>query len=357
MFFRIIFYDFLGIILNISYDKLWIYFQGDLIMLWFIGYFFGLYLYVVMDILLSLIVGKSMGMSLLVINIFGNEGRRIYSKEKLKWTKGRFYLFPSAFYGKKFISKSEDFYFTVIKLVVSTAIFLGLAIYLNLKYKAGIWGRGFTLGISDGTVLFSLVVCFLTIKRYISSTNKELCDRIYEQKDILWGGSEFGKIKVYPELAADNRNNRAFRLMEYTFCCLNALDRGDYNTLGGYLRQVDEMLVNKSTSGKYDVSFPYTSLYYMIIYYSACINPNRANAIKFYEMIKFRLEADMEPAGRRVLAAFQLYIMNRPDLAAASITQAEQFLDNHEDSFLEDAELKLERKLIDELKSKIFYGN
>ena len=74
-------------------------------------------------------------------------------------------------------------------------------------------------------------------------------------------------------------------------------------------------------------------------------------------MIKFRLEADMEPAGRRVLAAFQLYIMNRPDLAAASITQAEQFLDNHEDSFLEDAELKLERKLIDELKSKIFYGN
>ena len=44
-------------------------------MLWFIGYFFGLYLYVVMDILLSLIVGKSMGMSLLVINIFGNEGR------------------------------------------------------------------------------------------------------------------------------------------------------------------------------------------------------------------------------------------------------------------------------------------
>ena len=84
-------------------------------MFWFIGYLIGIYLFAVVDVILSFIVGKSLGMSLMLFTFFGNEGRRIYTKEKLRWTKGNFSIIPTAYFGKRGITKSDDIYYLVIK--------------------------------------------------------------------------------------------------------------------------------------------------------------------------------------------------------------------------------------------------
>ena len=60
----------------------------------------------------------------------------------------------------------------------------------------------------------------------------------------------------------------------------------------------------------------------------------------------------MDPNGRRVLAAYQLMILNRPDLAAVTLYQAEEAF-YHLPKVYTEAEVELDKKFIAELKNRL----
>ena len=145
--------------------------------------------------------------------------------------------------------------------------------------------------------------------------------------------------------------NKNIRAIQWSLCCYNALDKGDYKALAGYLSQIDDML--KLPNG-YNKFIGYTQCYYHIIFYSSYINPNKANAIKFYNVIKERLESDMDPCGRRVLAYYQYYVLSRPDLAIVTINQAEEALAKRAGTnVFTDAEYRFEKDLIEKIKTNM----
>ncbi|SNU07976.1 hypothetical protein SAMN06297422_11394 [Lachnospiraceae bacterium] len=320
-------------------------------MRWMLGYLIGIYLYLLSDMILSFIISLPMGLYLLSFSIFGKECGRTAKNEKFVWRNCHFSVFPVAIFGKPYIKEKEDLFFAFSKLIINAVIFVSIFLFVMIKNKVGIFGMGFVSGITAGSAFCAIIYLVLSFIKILKGDNRILYKLTNAELEKLKNGTSFSQINIYPEMAANKKINRTFRATQWNFCCYNALDKHDYVALGNYLRQMDELL--KGPNG-YDTFISYTLCYYHIIFYSSYINPNRINAMKFYGVIKDRLESDMEPNGRRVLAYYQLYIMNRPDLAAVTIDQAEQaIIKRTGDDIFTQAELKLEKRLINEIKDNI----
>ncbi len=320
-----------------------------MMILWAIGYFVGLYLYFVIDIILSFIIGKITGMYMMSFSLFGKEGGRASRTDSFTWRKCRFSLIPTYVFGKPRLSSKEDFIYTFTKQIINILLFGGFFLYVMMSFNTGYLVKNIMRGMSGGTFMFSIVILLATLFGVFTGDNKTLYKLNRAELEKLWNGSSFSEINIYPGLAADKSGNKSIRAIQWSLCCYNAMEKGDYNALANYLRQMDEML---KTPNGYNKFIGYTQCYYHIIFYSSYINLNKANAIKFYDVIKERLESDMDPNGRRVLAYYQYYVLNRPDLAIVSINQAEEALAKRTGSdVFTDAEYRFEKKLIEEIKT------
>ena len=263
------------------------------------------------------IMYRMAGYFLMRIRIFNSEGYRINPEKKLEWRRSsKFMLYPVAAYAKLPYSAEEE----EKKLAIIVDTIMGIL-----------------------TMVYGILICSM----YWGVNN-----RFQEAVKQLKNGATFEQLELSQE-GLDNPKIRGNVKCAYlSLCWYKAYSLMNYQAMGMYCKMMDTEL-KKLGSGVYPADSLYDGYYGIIIFYSTYINPNYTNAIRFYNIVRKNLETDMEANGRRILAYYQFYVLKRPELAAITISQAEQALDASNDSIMTPAEINLERKLIDELRNNM----
>lgn len=320
-----------------------------------LGILIGIEIFQIFYFAVNSLISKMFGQTLVRFRIFSFEGKRTKKDQKLEWSKNnKFVPYPSAFYGKLDLQIHEDEERKTVYVILAV---LGVVV---MTYSAVIctmfWGVNnpsgkLFMGSAFGVIAF-LVVFIYAVLNTTSKENKILLDRYDTAIRQLQDGATFEQL-VLPLDGLDNPKIRDNVKCAYlNMCALKDIALRDYNHLSNIVRRLDACLL-KMGNGSYTRDTMYYRFYYPIIFYSTYINPNYSNAIRFYNIIKDSLESDMDANGRRVLAYYQYYIVKRPDLAAVTLGQAEQALENFNGNPITQAEINTERILIEELRNNM----
>ena len=301
--------------------------------------------------LLTLFFGKIIGLTLMRVSLYIREGYRYEKGDRFKWNKKSFSPIPQFYLFKKDFTRKDDIISGVCPLIVNFLIYLSLLILIYTKYKTITFegGIGFLTGMVLGALICVIMLAVMMIADISNPANRELTRLYREQIAELKNGAGFDQIPVYPERAADEKASKLNRAIQWNLCIYKALVQGNFKVLPDYLKNMDDLL--KTDTGYTDF-VGYLGCYYNLLFYSSFIYPNRDNAIKIYNVIKNRLEADTDANGRRVLAAYQMNILNRPDLAAVTLYQAEEALKKPPEIYTA-AEAEFDRKYIREMKERL----
>ncbi len=317
----------------------------------FFGSLIGIYSYNIIYSLVQILLGEIMGLSMLKFALFGTEWTRSSTKSKLEKHKGKFTFFPVLVYGKPHISKSEDTRYGFSCMAVTTVIVMIPCVIYLFICKGGLFARQnlFVTFIVIGAAYMAICMPIVAAFKMGNKPNRQARDLYAANLDKLWHGS-FADIEVYPDIANDPKVNTSYRAIHMNMCISKALYSRNIEALHEYMRSLDTMLRGP---GGYNTFVTYTGCYYNLIFYSSYINRNRENATKFYNIIKERLEPDMDPNGRRVMAYYSLYVLNDVRHAKEYISQAEEAISNRNADMYTEAELLLDKMYIDEIKANI----
>lgn len=321
-----------------------------------LGSFIGLYLAFFIGAGIQILVGMAMGLTLFHFSVYGIEFRRSGFKDKFQFTKSRFKILPLVMCTKKNLTEKEDLIYTGICGLLKLILFGGLFMLYVIPHKKDMdYYRGvqFLCGMFTGMLIYAISYIVLYILVIAKGSNNNLMKVNRRAFDQLWAGASFSELDINPAYAEDKSIGKLMRCSHLNLCCGRALEQGDYNGLTNIVRKLDEILYMVNDYDRFEA---YTGCYYQILFYSTYINQNIQNAMKFYNIIGQRLESDMDPNGRRILAYYQYYILKQPDKAEVSLRQAEEAINNMQDSFFTKAEIDLEKKFIKELKFNMAYN-
>ena len=321
-----------------------------------IGGFVGLYIAFFISAGIQILVGLAMGLTLFHFSVYGIEFRRSGFKDKFIRTKGRFKILPLVMCTKKNLTEKEDMLYIAICAFVKLILFGGMFLLYVIPHKKDMdYYRGvqFLCGLFTGMLIYAITYIILYVILIAKGSNNNLMKINRRAFDQLWAGASFSELDIDPAYTEDKSITKLMRCSHLNLCCARALEQGDYNGLTNLVRKLDEILY---VVNDYDRFESYTGCYYQILFYSTYINYNVQNAMKFYNIIGQRLENDMDPNGRRILAYYQYYILRQPDKAEISLRQAEDAINKMQDSFFTRAEIELEKKFIKELKFNMAYN-
>ena len=318
-----------------------------------IGAFVGLELFFVLHILVNKIISKMMGMFMMSVWIFSKRGIRTHENAEFTWIKNsKFSIAPIVVYGKIDLTSEER-----RKYNLTVGAFLGLIVMLySVIACSQFWGvrsssGRFFMGIALMMIVLLVVYAMATIKM-LNRGSEVLFDRYNEIITQLKNGATFEQIQIPMIDYYDPKIESSLKCAFLHLSFYKAFALKDFANLGKITQRLDAEMKNMGR-GNYTTEPLYMGYYYPIIFYSTYINPNYANAIRFYNIAKNVLDAEKEPNGLRVMAYYQFYIMRKPDLAAITISRAEQALEEHNNPNIFPAEIEMERKLIAELRDNM----
>ncbi|MBR6403493.1 MAG: hypothetical protein IKS48_08945 [Eubacterium sp.] len=317
-----------------------------------IGLLVGLEIFGILQSIVTTIISKMSGMFLMSVGIFSIRGTRTYETEKLKWSrKAQFSITPVVTYGKVSVTAEE-----LRKTTITIESFLGLIVMIYSVFVCSqFWGVRNSSSTFFMSTAFMMIICLIAHARsFIKNFNKEnlgLINRYADILDQLRNGATYEQIQV-PVIDNNSKCSGSLKCAFLTLSYNKAFVLKDYANLGKITRMIDTELRTMG-KGSYTTEPTCIGFYYLIIFYSTYINPNYANAIRFYNIVKRDLEADTNTDGLIVKAYYQFYIMKRPEMAAITISKAEQALDDRVNPNLVPAEIDMERKLIEELRNNM----
>jgi hypothetical protein len=283
-------------------------------------------------------------------------GRRYHPDDKLSWTMGDVHILPSASVIKKSMTEKEHYTVNIIHMFLLLFLYGGLFLIHVAVYRNVILSDMATLvrELLLGGLVFAVIHIIFWIGVNAKPSNSRVLVKNLNAINELNQGARYADLDLDPSYIRDKSINKGLRATHINLCCSKALETENYELLGSYMYDIDQMLWIYNQYSKENF---YTPCYYHILFFSTYINPNVQNAMKFYNVIKDELEKDMDPNGRRVLAYYQYYIMRNPELADKTIRAAEDALAKYELGWFSKAEIELERKLIRQLRVNMAYGH
>ena len=323
----------------------------------FFGLFVGLEMYYIITAIITIIVSKSAGMFLSGVKIFNKQGIRTNPESEMKWIKSdKFSIVPMIGYSKLGISAEED-----KKNTVTIEIIMGLIVMIYAIFSCSqFWGvrsgiGSFFMGSTFSMIIMMGVVVFYSIK-LMNDESAVLQNKYNAIIAQLRSGATFEQIDIPMNMVLSPKVRGEIKCAFLNLDFYKTLSRRDYVALGNITRRLDQEL-KELGRGTYTKEALHIGFYYPIIFYSTYLNPNHANAIRFYNIAKTVLEADNDPNGLRVKAYYQLYVLKKPELAAITASQAEQGLNNGDCPAMVPAEREMERRLIEELRDNMMKMN
>ncbi len=287
--------------------------------------------------------------------LFNKMGTRHTADEKMNWHRDRFTMVPLLMLGHDFDSFSEAEMKRVTGISITIfGLFSAIYSFLILFFM---WGDQRlicrTLRLSAVYVIASFIT--ILIKTLASEIGSKNSLALFCRTKIreLRAGASFDQLDVRVSDQVRKKSNRNSRCLYLDICGMKALWTKDFNSLNSIVREQDQNLRKKGPSTDFVYDTMLMGGYYMILFYSTYVNQNYNNAVKIYNFIRPALEADMDPNGRRVLAYYQFYIMKQPDLAAITLNQAVTAVQDYNRSLFTDAEINLEKRLIEELQNNM----
>ena len=317
----------------------------------FFGAVIGLVLGAYTRALVIFILSKIFGLTILCVGIFTFEGIRYKNGDKFRWNKRKFALTPQVIPSGDKMTEKMDVFISVSSVGLSFLIYaVPLAIrYAGYKGDMLEGGKGFVTGLCLGGILHAVLLMIIVVILFSNTKNRRLERLQRERVAKLRAGMSFSQMEVYPQLAADTKVIKGSRIREWNFCVYRALITDDYNALPEYLKNMDDLLL---VMNEYNEFIGFLGCYYNMLFYSSFIVPNPAHATRLYNVIRDRLEADTDVNGKRVLAAYQLMILNKPEQAAVTLYQAEEAL-KHVPEIYTEAEKELDIKYIKRIRERL----
>jgi len=287
-----------------------------------------------------------------LIKIFGKVGRRHKNGEKFTWNKDKFSIIPRILI---IFDLEEHGKVKKIRLTIGFLILL-LGIIYTFVIMYFFWGiPKFVPKLLCYSAIYS-VTCIIysnIILIYSYIKGDELQEFTWSQKLKIKNGATFEQLNMSIPEGMFEKSSKDAQVGYLYLCFSRSLWMKNFSALNNIVRQLDVALRKHGEKSEYSYDVLTVGGYYDILFYSTYVNPNQSHAVRIYNMIKQTLEADMDPDGRRVLAYYQFYIMNQPQLASITLNQAIEAVYNADTTIFSQAELNLERRLIEELQDNM----
>lgn len=321
----------------------------------FIGLILGL---VVMSITISLsavVVSLFTDSYISIARVFGKTGRRSSPDQKFTWNSDKFVLLPS-FYLQLGIDEETDSKYKKVTLAMDL-----LLMFLNFLYAFVIlyffWKNPkFGARILRSSAEYAAIVGILTVIMRIYRTfikGQDLASFSRSQVLKLKNGATFEQLDMSIPDGMFDKATRQEKVFYLYLCFSKALWMKNFSALNNLVRQMDLAVRKHGTNSEYAYETLIMGGYYHILFYSSYVNPNPSHAARIYNLIKPAIEADMDANGRRTLAYYQFYILNQPQLASITLNQAIEALQTPDMNRITQAELNLEKRLIEELQDNM----
>lgn len=333
-----------------------------------VGFYPGMLLGAYIMALSILVTIRIMNLMLVQVRIFGKRGSRESHKEDMKWYKDKFILYPLLVYKdfslldkydtstpemmKAYLDETDKrrkiANFSTMGFVGVMASFYIVVICNNFWYT-----RSFLAGFLMGSCFGLLLYLFLSAKSVISynnSNNLALRREINRLDKELLGGATYSQLESPISRINDKGVTKDVKLSLLYVAAMKAILRNDNKGLSNTIREIDTALRKNGMGSEFKYEPMFCDYYYLILYFSSFVNVNGRNAFKIYNVIKNTLENDISMSGRRTLAYYQFCIMKKPELAAITISQAEEALLNADRETNYKAQLEMEHFLIEQLR-------
>lgn len=303
----------------------------------------------------SILTAKLTGAWISTIRIFGKTGKKGRTDENREWYKDRFVLFPviilhATMEGDVRENLKKMNAVNAIILYAMSGIYAFVGIFLTWKNTA------FVATMFKYSAIFIVIVivlsCFKMIINSIKKGNSlgDFCrDRIVELKN----GLHLEQLNMSVSDAMLDKADQHSKVLYYHICYSKSLWMRNFNALNGIVRQLDLALRKHGPNSDYIETTLDVIGYYDILFYSSYVNQNHNHAMRIYNLIKPKLDADKDVNGRRVKAYYEFYVLNQSQQASITLNQAIEALRDVDTVITTKAEIDLERRLIEELQDNM----
>lgn len=327
--------------------------------MYFIGLFLGLLLYSVIRSTVVFVSGKAAGFYLASFNLFGFHYMRAVPTEPLKKHKGKFTIFPSLIMSKINLDPKEDKRLAITEAVIHIIVVAIISVIIcYLWVVPSIGGRKpfyltFHAGIVESMVLMSFALLFVTLN-IIGNAETQLRNEYNAAIKNLRDGFGYAQLNISRQRIQGITLSDSIKILYLDMCFNVALEKKDVQEMSAVLRELDPILTKDSTlSNMKRAGLPYQGAYYSVLLFSSYIRTHQGNAMRYYQYIKEFIEEDMDFNGRTILAFYNYRILNRSDVAAELLIQAENNLITADELKFPRASKNLYKRLIEELKDSL----
>lgn len=320
-----------------------------------LGLWFGAIVVGIILAVASVITAEISGAWISSVRIFGKNGQKNSRDASRIWHRDKFVFLPKVILQ---VSPEEGYAEEIKRMntIMNLLTFMLLGIYafvfLFLTWREySFWAT--CLKYSAFFAVVETVILFIKFINYKLSKGYQLETICQERLNELKNGAAFENLNMSVPDGVIEKADRKGKIFYYHLCFCKSLVNKNYTALNGIVRQIDAALRKKGPNSGYVDERLCSIGYYDILFYSTYINPNPGHAQRIYYFIRTILEADMDVNGRRVLAYYQFYIQKQFQAASITVNQAVNALQTIDPEIFTQAELNLERSLLEELQDNM----
>ncbi len=303
----------------------------------------------------SLLTAKLTGAWISQIRIFGKTGKKGRTDENREWHKDKFVLLPVVILNA---TMEGDFREDLKKMNIVNAIltFAMAGIYAFVGIFLTWKNTAFVASMFKYSAIFAVIEIVLSCLKMIVSKIKKgnsLGNFCLDRFEELKNGLSLEQLNMsVPDTMLDKADQHS-KIFYYHMCYTKSLWMRNFNALNGIVRQLDLALRKHGPNSDYIETTLDVYGYYDILFYSSYVNQNHNHAIRIYNLIKPKLDADKDANGRRVKAYYEFYVLNQSQQASITLNQAIEALRDVDTVVTTKAEIDLERRLIEELQDNM----
>lgn len=293
------------------------------------------------------------------IRIFGKTGRKKKEDSSYTWSNDKFVFLPVFVLNmdlqddidSKMKKLNMSMYLVLLFLSSIYAFVILYFFWMNPQFGPTI------LRASAWMVLINAVLSFFKHLYTVFIKGEDLASFTRNKMMSIKNGSTFEQLDMSIPDGMFEKGSRKDKVLYLHLCYCKALWMKNFTALNNLVRQMDLALRKHGANTEYTYDTMSVFGYYDILFYSSYVNHNAAHAVRIYNIFKPRLEADMDPNGRRVLAYYQFYVQKQAQEASITLNQAIEALHKAEmdpdRNDVTQAEIDLERRLIEELQDNM----
>lgn len=323
-------------------------------MIFFIGYFIGIFIFYAVDALIRYGLGMAFGFKLLAFRFLNYQYEK--RSDGFKKTKKPFMPLPIfAIGGISVPYKKERLYSCICEVVDCIAALIGgLLLFFNNDPSFGMW-QGLLNAAGIGVLFFGIIKIF---NLFVLLKENKLYTVIQNNRELLGRGKSYKDIPITLEdISLNDKNGNTNPLFKQSALVILYYKYFMLSDLNGMCTVAQLIERNKSIN----FNGNYLQSYFILIFHYSFCSPEPQRAMVLFNEAKSALYEDDDLNSLRVIACYKLYIEGNIEEASNLVARAFRMLEKEKNEFrfyradliVEEHVLNILKKVIDGEQNKL----